>query len=194
MVNNVLLCSDISYDILTRYNYPNYEKIIKNFHTYPVRYEEILHNTFKELNIKDSYENRVYNNTTLLLFNDVKEDLMAYCSFCCSNVKSSDKRVYPAVEITTFALNKKYSGNVNVDLGDRKVKCSDYSLELCMSYFKTVQQNYIYACLVHLHSDTNTSVQNFYERNGFKRSNSYFKYLYDYGNNPEMYFFRTLDD
>lgn len=194
MENKIILSNNISHDILSRDNYLQYKNLVNNFHSRFDRFTKVLNNIYKEISDDPSYDNKIYNVSTLLILNDASEEIMAYCSFCCSSVKSSVGTVIPAIEITTFALNEKYCGNVYIDIIDDKVKCSDYLLEACMGYFKSIQQEYIYACLIHLHSESNNKVQNFYIRNGFRKSNSYYKYLYDAGNNPEMYFFRLLDD
>ena len=180
-------------DFLTDDTLSKYEPLINLFEAKVDRYTIVLKNNYNEIFNHTIFSEKEYNNTVMLLLDNSNNCVVAYCAFNCSNVKSSKGKLFPAIEIVTFAMNKDYCGETYVDDGNNYVKCSDYALEFYINYFKFVQKNYIYACIIRLHSDSNSHVREFYERNHFFQSPLGYNWLRREGESKEMYFFRFLD-
>ena len=187
---------DIKLACLNKDNIEQYAEQIKRFESKRERYTKVLKDTYAEMTSKhqllDSDENRKYRNTTILLIDDKKNDVICFCSYSCSHVKIDAELFLPAIEIETFAMNKDYSGAKRVIDGDDKYSCSDYAIRFCINRFEKIKEKYIYASLVKLYSDTNREVLKFYKRNNFEQFPASWRFLKDATTNHEFCFFRML--
>ncbi len=151
--------SDIEYEFLTRDIYTLYKSKIEKFDC-----DVATMNT--------AFKNAINQKATTILFFDVANDytIVGYCSYRCSSIKIGDT-VYPAVEIYSFAIDKKYQDKF-LDEGHL---CAAYILSYCREKIEQIRKSVIYAEYIILYAYNRRKVQKFYEKNGFNAFSSDYK-------------------
>ena len=162
----------------------SYENMIENFDCGHKRYNAVLRR-YKSLPI-----------TTALLYLHESLELIAYCNYCCSSLKVG-KDVFPAVEIKTFSVSKKFQKNSQNDKTKYHINdlnCSDYALRYFIRRIKELTSQ-MHASYIVLFSDSSNKVISFYKENGFCSVDNKYKFLMSEGNeNREQYLCLSLVD
>lgn len=111
------------------------------------------------------------NVTTFLFVNQQSNDIIAFCSLCCSSIQKHENKnvdVYPAVEIKLFGVSKGYQ-HTYFDIGTSQYKYSNYLFKYCINYISNDIRKSIYAKYIILHAIPRAV--NFYKDLGFELLN-----------------------
>ena len=148
--------------VMSPYNKKEYYGQIATFHCG----NEVIDQCLKESN--------AHNVTTVLFLNAANNDeLVGYCSYCCSSISLKEEEesedsydeCYPAIEIKLFGIAKKYQ-NVPIQGDVSGIPVAAYILDFCVStLFVEIINESIYANYIVLHA-LNEAIA-FYEKNNF---------------------------
>ena len=77
--------------------------------------------------------------TTLVFINNIDSTIIGFCTYCCSSFKTGGI-VYPAVELVSFGIDKKYQGVFleRID-GEEDCKISSYVLKFCIDHVENIR-------------------------------------------------------
>lgn len=106
--------------------------------------------------------------TTILFFNYSNNELIGYCSYCCSSIricKESIAECYPAMEIKLFGISQKYQGSKFL-FEDRHESVSIFIFKYILSRLKFISDNHIFSSYIILYALP--EVTGFYEKNQFE--------------------------
>lgn len=114
--------------------------------------------------------------TTILFFNHDSNDLIGYCSYCCSSIRIQEEikeyeepkiitECYPAMEIKLFGISKKYQ-KCKFSLNGKEQSVSIFIFKYILNYLKHISDNYIFSSYIILYSLPD--VTGFYEKSQFE--------------------------
>ena len=107
--------------------------------------------------------------TTMLFFNDSNEDLIGYCSYCCSSIRIHEgefAECYPAMEIKLYGISEEYQGCKILLQNNKQQSLSVFVFRYILNRLKTISQKHIFANYIILYALPD--VVGFYEKNQFE--------------------------